>query len=594
MNTFSIIKTVKYAISATQLTVLKSHSRSLCISDSSLYLKLLQHCINKKAEKHGRLIHNHLITKGFESNLHLITKLIIFYCKLGDTVAARVLFDDMHERSVVSWTAMISGYSQNGFHKNALLVFLDMHRVDVKANQFTYGSVMRACTSLRCLEVGMQIQGFIQKSRFIQNLFVQSALVDLHSKCGNIVDASYFFEMISNRDVVCWNAMIGGYAIQGFSHYSFQMFHLMVREGVFPDCFTFGSVLRASAESSSLLKVSQIHSFIIKMGFESNNVSMGSLVNAYAKCGSIERAYHFYKAMPTKDMISCTSLIAGYAREGMYSRDVIDIVKEIIRMNKEMDNVMLCSLLNVCANIVSLSLGRQVHALAIKTQPCYDVTMGNALIDMYAKSGEIGDSYHAFNEMDEKNVISWTTLIAGCGMHGLGHQAIALFNKMEQEGLKPNEITFLSLLFACSHSGLTNEGWQCFSSMIRKYKIFPRAEHFSCMIDIFARGGHLEEAYSLIHKMDIKPNASLWGAILGACKTYGNLSLGEVAATNLFKMDPENATNYVVLASIYAASGAWDNAWETRNSVKDRGIKKDAGYSLLQTAKNKIELLPTG
>lgn len=336
------------------------------------------------------------------------------------------------------------------------------------------------------------------------------------------------------------------------------------------------------------MKLNQTHGLIIQLGFGSHNALTGSLIDSYAKCERVGSAYDLYKSMPAKDIISCTSLIIGCARKRNHSRDALDRFKEIIQMHMEMDEVIFCSMINICGNIASLSLGRQIHAFALKVQPCYDVAMGNALIDMYAKCGEIEDANRAFDEMEEKNVISWTSLIAGYGKHGFGHKAIALYKEMEHEGLRPNDVTFLSLLFACSHSGLIDEGSECFKSMVNKYNILPKAEHFSCMIDLFARGGQLEEAYNLLCEMKMKPNASIWGAILGASSTYGNLPIGEIAAINLFNMDPKNSVNYVVLASIYAAHGEWDNVSKMWNLIKERGLKKDPGCSLLQSTKKEI------
>lgn len=334
-----------------------------------------------------------------------------------------------------------------------------------------------------------------------------------------------------------------------------------------------------------------MHGLIIQLGFELHNTLSGSLVNAYAKCGSLDRSHQLYKSMIKKDIVSCTALITGYAQDANHTRDALSLFKEMVRTHCAMDEFILCSMLNLSANRVSLSIGRQMHALTLKYHFFYDVAVGNALIDMYAKCGEIEEANRAFNDMEEKNVISWTSLISGYGKHGHGQRAVALFNKMEHEGLKPNDITFLSLLFACSHTGMTIEGWECFNNMVNKYNILPRAEHVSCMVDLFARGGRLEDAYSLICRMDMKPNASLWGSILGACSIYGNTSLGEVAAMHLFDLDPRNSVNYVVLASIYAAAGAWDNASKIRKLIEERILKKEPGYSLLQYTKHKIVLL---
>uniref|UniRef100_A0A7C8ZVK5 Uncharacterized protein n=1 Tax=Opuntia streptacantha TaxID=393608 RepID=A0A7C8ZVK5_OPUST len=205
--------------------------RSPVPSDPSFFVKLLELCIDSRAEKQGRLIHKDVFLNGFQSSVTLNAKLIIFYGKIGDMGYARKVFDKMPERSIVSWTALLSGYSQNGLFKDALMIFQNMHHSGVKGNQFTYGSVLRACTKLMCLRSGKQIQGCLQKRRFVGDLFVQSALVDLHSKCGDIKDASCLFEMMSERDLVCWNAMIGGYSSQGFSNDALRTFRSMLRGG---------------------------------------------------------------------------------------------------------------------------------------------------------------------------------------------------------------------------------------------------------------------------------------------------------------------------------------------------------------------------
>ncbi|XP_031265458.1 pentatricopeptide repeat-containing protein At3g20730 isoform X2 [Pistacia vera] len=476
---------------------------------------------------------------------------------------------------------MISGYTQSGFYEDALLVFKGMCRGGVRANLFTFGSALRACIGMGRLSSGMQIQGCVEKGRFGENLFVKSALLDLHAKCGRIEDAWLLFKTMKERDVVSWNAMIGGFSFQGFVDDSLRLFRSMMREGYVPDWFTLGSVIRASIAGIGLMNVTQIHGLIVKLSSGSSNILIGSLIDAYAKCGNIRSAYQLYKNLVKKDIVSCTALISGFAREKNFGGEALDLFKEMILKTMEIDDVILCLMFNICANMASLSLGKQIHALALKCQPSYDVAMGNALIDMYAKSGEIEDARRAFDEMGEKNVISWTSLIAGYGKHGYGHKAIALYEKMEFEGLKPNDVTFLSLLFACSHTGLNSEGWELFNNMVRKHKIVPRDEHFSCVVDLFARGGHLESAYDMICKMNIKPSASLWSAILGACIIYGNTSLGELAAMNLFSMEPESSVNYVVLSSIYATAGEWDNAWKTRKLMEERCLRKSPGSSFL-------------
>lgn len=562
--------------------------------DYSFYLKLLQLCIGGNAERQGHSTHGHLIINGFSSNIHLSTKLIIFYSKIGDMENARKVSDNMLERSVVSWTALISGYSQNGGLEEALKVFSDMHREGVRSNQYTYGSALWACTGLICLDRGKQIQACAQKGRFVENLFVQSALVDLYSKCGRMQDAFSVFSLMMERDLVSWNAIIGGFVIQGFHDNAFYMFRLMLREGLLPDCFTFGSVLRACVCSVGLGKVGVVHGFIIKLGFASHGILTGSLIDAYVKCGSVDNANHLYKNMQNKDIISCTALITGYAHNGKNCNEALQLFNEVRLMHVAIDNIMFCSLLSICANTASLLLGKQIHCLALKYPTHKDVAMGNALIDMYSKSGEIGDAKHIFDEMEEKNIITWTTLITGFGRNGYGNEAVSLYKKLEDEGLKPNYVTLLSLLSACSHTGLTGEGWTCFNKMVSNYNISPTAAHYSCLVDLFARRGYLEEAYTLMQNMNIEPNASLWSTILGGCYIHGNIYLGEVAAKHLVKIEPENSANYVVTAGMYAAAGLWDSSRISWKSMEQRSLLKAPGCSYFESSCNTVVLPSPG
>ncbi|KAK4741250.1 hypothetical protein SAY87_024838 [Trapa incisa] len=354
-----------------------------------------------------------------------------------------------------------------------------------------------------------------------------------------------------------------------------------------PDCFTLGNVLRAFAGDGCLVQVMQMHSIIIQTGFTSYTDLTGSIIDAYAKCGSIQTAHRIYKNMAKKDLISCTALLTACGRHHVYCTDVLYVFKELNRLQVGIDPVMLCSMLHACASLANLSLGEQIHSLAVKYQSSCDVGLGNALVDMYAKCGEIENANLAFNELPVKNVISWTSLIAGYARNGSGHVAIELYKKMECEGLEPNHVTFLCLLFACSHTGLTSEAWECFCSMVGKYKIIPRMEHLSCIVDLSARAGKLEDALGLIHDCGVQSSASLLGTIVGASRTHGCTLIGETAALKLINMDPKNSANYVILGSIYAQAGAWENVWQTWKMMEDRGIRKGQGYSLLQYSQQK-------
>ncbi|PKA62211.1 Pentatricopeptide repeat-containing protein [Apostasia shenzhenica] len=559
------------------LDALRSHPTAL---PSSTYSAFLQFCIDSNSKEEGKLLYHHLLAKEYTSDLHLNTKFIIFFSKLGDVGSARKMFDKMPERSVVSWTALISGYAQHGFSEEALSTFSLMHLGGNKANQFTYGCVLGACTSIGCIRSGRQIQGCIEKSRFVEDLHLLSSLVDMHLKCGNVEDACSLFWSIGDRDVVLWNSMIGGHAVRGLPSDAFRLFTLMRREGKLPDHCSFSSVLRACGALKDVMNAHKTHSLIIKSGFASHYAVSGSLINAYVKCRSIHCARLLYDSLPKHDLISCTTVITGYSTEGGYSMEALKLFLEINQTGKKIDNVILCSMLNVSATEASLDMGRQIHAHAVKVPSNHDVALSNALVDMYTKSGVLEDAYLAFEEIPHKNVISWTSLITCYGKHGQGEYAVKLFEKMEDSGVKPNDVTFLSLISACSHSGLTGRGMEIFDLMVNKYDIQPRSEHYCCVVDLLGRGGFLPEAYEFVKVMNIKPNLAVWGAMLGACRIHDNKPLGESAAGNLLSLNPVISVNYVVLANIYATAGLWDNACKTRRLMEQNSTQKDAGVAI--------------
>ncbi|KAJ1258646.1 hypothetical protein BS78_10G091300 [Paspalum vaginatum] len=552
-------------------------------SAAALYSSLLQRCIGSNALRQGKSVHHRAIIASSASppDLHLSTKLLIFYSHFGDVTAARKVFDGMPHRSVVSWTAMVSAYAKNGRPEEALDLFALMLRSGARPNQFTFGSTASACAGARCARSGEQVHACAAKGRFAGDMFVQSALMDVHLRCGSVVDARRLFSEMKRKDVVSWNALIRGFVERGHCSDALGLFASMLRDGMLPDHFTFGSALKACGAISVLSNVEVIHTCIIKLGFWDEKVTTASLIYSYAKCWSLSSARRIYDSMCEPDLVSSTALINGCSMDRNHSDDAMNLFCTIHRKGLRIDGVLLSSLLGVCANVASIKFGTQIHAYMHKKQPMGDLALDNALVDMYAKAGEFLDSRRAFDEMPTRNVISWTSLITACAKNGFGDDAVALFDRMEEDGVKPNDVTFLSLLSACSHSGLMNKGMEYFTTMMTKYGIDPRTHHYSSAIDLLARGGQLEDAWRFVQKMDTECKSSMYGAMLGACKIHGNMPLGETAAKNLFSINPESSVNYAVLANMYAESCLWEDAQRTRKWLAETSKGKEVGCSVI-------------
>uniref|UniRef100_A0A0D9W9W0 Pentacotripeptide-repeat region of PRORP domain-containing protein n=1 Tax=Leersia perrieri TaxID=77586 RepID=A0A0D9W9W0_9ORYZ len=550
----------------------------------AFYSSLLQSCISSGAFRQGKSVHGRIVaaSASLPPDLHLGTKLVIFYARFGDTAAARKVFDGMPHRSVVSWTAMVSGYARNGRPSEALELFAMMRASGgARPNQFTYGSVASACAGAGCVRSGEQVHACAAKGRFSGDMFVQSALMDMHLRCGSVEDARRLFAEMGRKDVVSWNALIRGFVERGHDGEALGLFSSMLKDAMLPDHFTLGSALKACGAVGAPVNVELVHTCVIKLGYWGEKVVIGSLINSYAKCRSMSNAKEIYDSISEPDLISSTALINGYIMDRNHSADAMRLFCKIHCKGLLIDGFLLSSLLCLCANVASARFGTQIHAYMCKKQPMGDVALDNALVDMYAKAGEFSDAKRAFDEMPYRNVISWTSLITACGRNGSGGDVVTLFNRMVEDGVRPNDVTFLSLLSACGHCGLTSKGMEYFTSMMSKYGIDPRAEHYSSAIDLLARGGQLEDAWKLVQKINFKPNSSMLGAMLGACKLHGNMLLGETAAKNLFNIDPRSSVNYAVLANMYAESSLWEDAQRMRQIINEKSDGKEVGFSVI-------------
>ncbi|KAJ7517809.1 hypothetical protein O6H91_21G040700 [Diphasiastrum complanatum] len=412
----------------------------------------------------------------------------------------------------------------------------------------------------------------------------------MYVKCGRTEDARELFNNFSQRDVVSWTTMIAGYAQNGLGKEALALYEQMKQEGVQPNNVTFVLLLKACARLAALEQGKQLHSDIIRRGFQSDVIVASTLVDMYAKCGHTEDARELFNNVSERDVVSWTAMIAGYAQNGL-GKEALALYEQMKLEGVQPSNVTFVLLLKACASLAALEQGKQLHSDIIKRGFQSDVIVGNTLVDMYAKCGRTKDALELFNNMSERNVVSWTAMIAGYAQNGLGKEALSLFDQMQREGTKPNEVTYICVLSACAHSRLVDEGRYVFDSMCKNHGVTPTREHYACMVDLLGRAGCLSDAELFIHKMPIQPDSVVWMTLLGAARNHGHVEIGKRAFDHVIKLEPKDAAPYVLLSNIYAAAGRKDELAKIRNEMKDAGVKEMPGCSWIKVDNQVLPLL---
>lgn len=529
------------------------------------------------------------------------------YVRNKSLSAARNLFEMMPKRDVVSWNTMLSGYAQNGYADAARRIFDRM----LEKNEISWNGLLAAYVQNGRIEEACML--FESKANW--EVVSWNSLMGGFVKQKRLGDAKWIFDRMPVRDEVSWNTMITGYAQNNYLAEAQRLFE----EAPVKDVFTWTAMVSGFVQNGKVDEARMIFDAMPEKNtvswnamiagyvqtkrmdmarelFEAmtckNVASWNTMITGYAQSGEITHARNLFDRMPQHDCISWAAIIAGYAQSG-YSEDSLRLFIEMKRYGERLNRSPFTSVLSTCANLASLELGKQLHGQLVKVGFEAGCFVGNALLVMYCKCGSVEEAYHAFEEIVDKDVISWNTMIAGYARHGFGKDALMLFKSMKTVGIKPDDITMVGILSACSHTGLVEKGTEYFYSMNRDYGVIPNSKHYTCMVDLLGRAGRLDEAQNLMKNMPFEPDAATWGALLGACRLYGKTELAEKAAEVIFEMEPENAGMYVLLSNLYAASGRWGDVSKMRLKMRDRGVKKVTGYSWLEV-QNKVHTFSVG
>ncbi|XP_068652245.1 pentatricopeptide repeat-containing protein At3g12770-like [Aristolochia californica] len=545
--------------------------------DEFTYPCVLNACAGPSFLPAGQNVHARIIKSGLECNVYVSSALINMYATCGRVDYAKKVFDEMDEKDLVCWNSIITGLLKDEKFMDALNAYAEMRDLDVGPNRTTLSCAISACGRVKDLELGQQIHGQVVKlgDEMVENVSVNTSLVFMYAKCEDMNSSRQVFESMPERNVVSWNAVISGYVQNKEMKEAWHLFKKMQLEDVEVGEITLTSMILAC---QSLLEVRTIHAYLVKTGLIVEEIIGAALIEMYGNCGSLNDARSVFDETPRTEMGAWNSMLLGYVRNGQ-PREALNLFLLLEVTGLRPDVITLVGVLSACTNLGSIQQGRYVHDYIISKGIEVNLVLGTALINMYARCGSVEMAREIFEGMIAKDLVTWGAMIAGHGVNGQAKEAADLFSRMVKEGFQPDNVTFTSVLSACSHTGLLKEGWDFFNQMTNIYGLTPKSEQYACMVDLLGRAGQLDEAIEFIKAMPIEPDVSVWGALLGACRIYNNMELGAYAAEKLFELDPKDPGYYVLLSNLYAFSGKRDDAKRVRELMKTRGLRKPPGCS---------------
>uniref|UniRef100_A0A1D1ZJZ1 Pentatricopeptide repeat-containing protein At5g46460, mitochondrial n=1 Tax=Anthurium amnicola TaxID=1678845 RepID=A0A1D1ZJZ1_9ARAE len=458
----------------------------------------------------------------------------------GDLLRARHIFDQMPERNAISWTTMLDGLARARRIGEAEELFWSMPLRDVVAwNSMIFG--------------------------YCQN--------------GRTADAHVLFKKMPCPNVISWTTMIGGMEKNGKSEEAQRLFQRMSASGVKPTSSTFACVLTACTNLKDLGVGSQVHGMVVKLGCLHDSFVSASLVTFYAACKLIDNACKVFLEDGHKTVVTWTALLTGYCSNGRY-HNALDLLNEMMLAGVKPNQSTFTSALNSCCELEDLDKGKVIHASTVKVGLDVDEFVGNSLIVLYSKCGDMDDALAVFDSLSTRNLVSWNSVIVGCAQNGWGQCALKLYEDMSANLVRPDEITYVGLLTACSHSGMLEKGKHFFHLLNQEPYIKVNLEHYVCMVDILGRSGNFDEAEDFINNMmPLKYNSTVWLALLSACRVHSNVEAAGRIAQYIFDLDPHNSAAYVLLSNVHASLGRWNDVSQIRTIMKFRGTVKIPGYS---------------
>nr|KYP51648.1 Pentatricopeptide repeat-containing protein At2g13600 family [Cajanus cajan] len=592
------------------------NNRGFCFQDC---VSLLQHLRDHKDVNCGRTLHSLFLKSALDQDVFVQNNMVRFYGDIGEVKNAQKLFDEIPQPSLVSWTSLVSCYVHVGQHEMGLSLFRGLCRSGMRPNEFGFSVALKACRVMCDPVMGKLIHGLILKSGFDSHSFCSASILHMYADCGDIENSTKVFDGVcfGERCEALWNILLNAYVEMGDVKGSLKLFHEMGHSAVARNHFTYTIIVKLCADVLDVELGRSVHGQTVKIGIENDVVVGGALIDCYIKLKLLDDARVVFQFLEEKDNVAICSLLAGFnqigkSKEGLAlyvdflceEKDLIswsamltawvqngyheEALKHFAEFQTvpifQVDESILSSCISAASGLAALDIGKCFHSWVIKVGFVVDLHVASSITDMYSKCGNIKDACKFFNTISDHNLVTLTAMIYGYAYHGLGREAIDLFNKATEDGLEPDGVTFTGVLAACSHAGLVEEGCKYFEYMKSKYNSEVTMNHYACMVDLLGRAAKLEEAEALIKEAPFQSKSILWKTFLGACSKHENAEIGDRISNILADIELNEPSTYVLLSNIYASASMWKNCIELRDKMVEGSVTKQPGSSWIQLA----------
>ncbi|KAJ1291873.1 hypothetical protein BS78_02G349700 [Paspalum vaginatum] len=525
----------------------------------------------------GKALHARVIRAAhFDVVLH--NNLISFYAKCGRVRLARKVFDAMPFRNAVSVNLLMSAYASSGRHKES---FALLRVVDFGLNEYVLSAAVSATAHVRSYDMGRQCHSYAVKAGLAEQPYVCNAVLNMYCQCAHMEDAVKIFENVSSFDAFAFNSMINGFLDHGQLDGSVRIVRSMTREVEKWDPVSYVAVLGHCASLKDFVLGAQVHAQALKRRLELNLFVGSALVDMYGKSNRAHDANCAFEVLPEKNVVSWTAVMTAYTQNELYE-DALQLFLDMEMEGVQPNEFTYAVALNSCAGLAALRNGNAFGASAMKTGLWAHLLVGNALMNMYSKSGSIDDADRVFMSMPLCDVVSWNLMITGYAHHGLAREAMEAFHSMLSAAEVPSYVTFVGVLSSCAQLGLVDEGFYYLNVMMKELGIIPGKEHYTCMVGLLCRAGRLDEAEQFIVNNCICTDVVAWRSLLNSCQVYRNYGLGHRVAEQILQLKPNDIGTYVLLSNMYAKANRWDGVVKVRKQMRERGVRKEPGVSWIQ------------